>query len=212
MAEKKAAVKITSPKGRASYPYLTKPDTQYNPDGDYKVNLIVPSTEAQALCDKLDALAEVAFKEAVAKAKPQDKKTIKKYVPYIPEYDSEGNETDNIIFKFKLNALGKDKKTGKTWKNEVKLFDAAGNLIKGDIAIYGGTILKVNATINDIYVASSKDAGVSMRMNAVQIIKLVSGGGSDNASDYGFGEEEGFTAEQQETFEDAGAGNPEEDF
>jgi len=51
MTEKKKAERFVSPKGIASYPYLTNPDTKFNPDGEYKVSLIVAGDEASKIID-----------------------------------------------------------------------------------------------------------------------------------------------------------------
>jgi hypothetical protein len=39
-------IRLTTPKGYAQYPYLKDPDTKFNPDGDYKVNLAMDDNEA----------------------------------------------------------------------------------------------------------------------------------------------------------------------
>ena len=37
---------FTTPKGIAQYPWLSKPDTKFSEEGDYKVNLILNAEEA----------------------------------------------------------------------------------------------------------------------------------------------------------------------
>jgi hypothetical protein len=53
-------------------------------------------------------------------------------------------------------------------------------------AMYGGSALKVNFSPMPYFSASNKQAGISLRINAVQIIDLVTG-----PDDQGFDEEEG---------------------
>ena len=40
-------VKLVTPKGVAKYPWLTKADTKFNPDGVYKTDLLISSEEAE---------------------------------------------------------------------------------------------------------------------------------------------------------------------
>ena len=46
--------RYTTPAGIAQYPWLNKPDTKFNPDGEFKVNLEVDSESAQSLVTFLD--------------------------------------------------------------------------------------------------------------------------------------------------------------
>jgi hypothetical protein len=39
-------ITFTTPKGVAQYPWLSKPDTKFSEEGEYKVNLILPKQEA----------------------------------------------------------------------------------------------------------------------------------------------------------------------
>ena len=57
MAQKR--VKFVTTTGRCQYPYLTKPDTQFDAEGVYKVNLIVD--DCQVLLDTCKQLAEEEF-------------------------------------------------------------------------------------------------------------------------------------------------------
>ena len=45
---------ITTPQGVALYPWLSKPDTEYNKDGEYKVNLVLSKKEAQPMIDTIN--------------------------------------------------------------------------------------------------------------------------------------------------------------
>lgn len=191
MAEKRNYVKITTPKGIAKYCWLERPNTKFNKDGVFSVDLILPAEECQDLMKQLDQAAEEAFQEAIAKAKPAEKKKISKNEPYQMECDEEtGEETGNVIFKLKNNAVFK-KKDGSVGKIKILLFDAKGKEIKGETGIRSGSKIKGCVQLVPYFVAGTKQAGVTLRLNAVQIIELVSGSGGD-ASSYGFEEEEGF--------------------
>jgi hypothetical protein len=211
MARKKL-LRLTSPKGVARYPWLSRPDVQFNTDGVYKVNLLVPVSECAELCAKLDELAEESYREAVAKAKtPAIAKQIKKAAPYGMFLDPEtGEETGQIEFKFKMNAKIKTA-TGEFKTLKPFIFDAKGNQVVVVPNIYGGSVLKVNFSPSPYFAANNKTAGISLRMNAVQVIELVSGTGG-GATGYGFGEEEGFVASEDQTdISNADTGGAEEE-
>lgn len=198
MARKKL-LRITTPKGVARYPWLSNPDVQFNTDGVYKVNLLIPVEECADLCAKLDELAEESYKDAVSKAKtPAIAKQIKKAAPYSLFCDPQtGEETDKVEFKFKMNAKIKTA-TGEYKTMKPFAFDAKGNQVVVIPNVYGGSVLKVNFSPSPYYAANNKSAGISLRMNAFQIIDLVTGGGG-SAEGYGFGEEEGYVADADTT-------------
>jgi len=189
MAEKKAKLpRITSPKGIAKYPWLSRPDTQFNTDGVYKVNLLIPADEASELCATLDAAADEAVKIARAAAKsPAIAKMVKRAEPYTPALDDQGEDTGNIEFKFKMNAKVTFK-DGTVKPMKPFFFDAKGKPLAVCPNVYGGSGLKVNFSPAPYFAAASKTAGVSLRINAIQIIDLVTSGGG-NASGFGFAEE-----------------------
>jgi hypothetical protein len=85
------------------------------------------------------------------------------------------------------------------------LFDSAAQPIGGDCNPWTGTVAKVSAEVFPYYMETTKNFGLSLRCQAVQILDLVSGGGA-SADDFGFGAEddgyvtagtaEGFTPEE----------------
>ncbi len=194
MADKKKVVKITTPRGTAKFPWLNNPNTKFAADGVYTVNLLVPEDEAQSLMEQLDEMAEETYQKAVEELKEKKKvaeiKKIQKVEPYSRETDEDGNETGNIEFKFKMPAKVTSKKTGKTITLAPKLFDAKGKPVKNTVIIYGGSIIKVNFSPSLYFMPATKQCGVSLRLNAVQVLDLVSRGGK--ATDYGFDKEDGY--------------------
>jgi hypothetical protein len=97
------------------------------------------------------------------------------------EVDSEGNETGMVEFRFKTNAQANI--NGEVRKFVVPLFDSVGNPVK--CSPWGGSQIRVNFSPIPFYNAVGNGlAGVSLRLNAVQVIKLVSGSG--DAKSYGF--------------------------
>jgi DNA-directed RNA polymerase len=64
--------RYVTPAGTAQYPYLTKPDTKFNPDGEYKLKLEIPADQAQDIVTFLDEQHELA--QAKAKKENAGKK------------------------------------------------------------------------------------------------------------------------------------------
>lgn len=210
--EKISYPKLITPKGTLIYPWLTKADTKFNPAGEYRTTLAVPQESCEEFCQNLDKILDDFFNAEVEKAKPQDKKKIKKAEPYAPQYNDDGEETGNIIFKAKLKAEVQ-MKSGEVYTQKPKLFDAKGQPLPATISPYGGTQAKLSVQVVPYCMPATKECGLSLRLQAAQIIQLVQGnGGGTNSSDYGFGEEDGYVAPEQETFDTAEVSGDEEDF
>ena len=188
MAEKKKAERFVSPKGIASYPYLTKPDTKCNPDGEYTVSLLVSGGDASKA---IDFLTE-QHKAAVAKAQKENagKRVKESELPFIE------NDDGTVTFKFKLKAKVTPKK-GDPFEQKPALFDAKGKPLTGAPKVGGGSTIKVSYEVVPYYTAIA-GAGVSLRLKAVQIIELHEYSDGGNAESYGFCEEEGFEADEDD--------------
>src|SRR3546814_13485107 len=89
-----------------------------------------------------------------------------------------------------MTATGVSKKTGKAWTRKPNIFDAKGNQLKNPPSIGGGSEMKLSVELFPYYAANDKTVGVSFRLEAAQIIKLVQFGARD-AAGFGFGEEDG---------------------
>lgn len=172
-------VKVVSPVGVSQYAWLTTPDTRFDETGHYKTNLIINAKEAQSLKTQIDA--EIKKSVALAKEKAKGKAIKEAPRPYDDEM-IDGKASGNVIFKFKTKAkiIAKD---GKVIPNRVALFDSAGKPMI-DANVWSGSEMKVSAELIPYYTAMA-GAGVSMRLRAVQVTKLVEGG-SSNAKGYGF--------------------------
>lgn len=214
MAGKPKFTKVASPKGIAKFPKLNTPDTKFKAEGEYSVKLLVDKAEAQPLIDKIEAEITKTFDETKAAlvkdgkaAKAKGLKMADK--PYRDDLDDEGNETGKVSFTFKSKAsYVKDEVTHKL--NPPSLFDAAGKPITGKRPdVWGGSVLRCSGEL--IPFATAIGVGCSLRLNAVQIIELRTGG-DRSASDFGFEAEEGYTAEDaapeaaaEDTTDDDGA-------
>ena len=176
---KNSYVKVVSPVGVSQYAWLTTPDTRFDETGHYKTNLILNSKDSQVL--KTQISAEIKKSLTLAKEKAKGKAIKQANSPYEDEL-VDGKPSGNVIFKFKTKAqiITKD---GKVIPNRVALFDSMGKPMI-DANVWSGSEMKVSAELIPYYTAMA-GAGVSMRLRAVQVTKLVEGG-SSNAKGYGF--------------------------
>ena len=110
MAQKR--VKFVTTTGRCQYPYLTKPDTQFDAEGVYKVNLIVD--DCQDLLDTCKQLAEEEFGKKdkyrlpITKDEDSGEHLIKVKSKYAPQ-DSEG--FDSVEGGFVVSEVTEDEDT-----------------------------------------------------------------------------------------------------
>ena len=108
--------------------------------------------------------------------------------------DDDGNDTDDIQFNFKSVASYKDQKTGKVVKRSLEFRNAAKKPFK-PAAIFGGSVLRVAYTMDPYYSDALKTVGVSLRINAIQVLELANSTGGD----YGFEEEDGYESYEDST-------------
>lgn len=193
-----------SPKGIAVYPRLNKPDTKFDANGVYKAPLKLDTDEAEgaAFRDSIDALAELAFETAVAKAVDAGeykteavarKKVKRADLPYTVIEDEDGEDTSFIKVNFKMKARVKSRKTGEEFDLKPTIFDAHKQKLATCPAVYSGSVIRV-AFKPIFWYTKQLGAGVKLQLEAVQIIELVSGSGGD-ADSYGFGDEDGYSYE-----------------
>lgn len=193
MSERKKKIIVNSPAGVAVYPKLNKPDTKFNPAGDYSCKLRLSASDEShaAFLAELTSMAQAQFDAAQADLKEKRNfkaaKEMKLAVPYTEELDEEGNATDAVIVNFKMKAQFSSKE-GETFTQKPKIFDAKGVEITKPPMIWSGSVLKINAEVVPFYTATA-GAGISLRLRAVKLLKLVSGGNGD-AKSFGFGDDE----------------------
>ncbi|QOV06094.1 ssDNA binding protein [Rhizobium phage Pasto] len=218
-------VRTFTPVGTLKFPKLTEPDhgTEAYPCshawGDYKTKLILDRADdgVDEFLSKLDdaverakELAEEEFaKLPVKKRKELEAKGgISPDLPYSVIYDEESEEdTGKVELNFKMRAGGERKKDGKEWTQRPDLFDAkgkplprdvkkGGKVIKKGVQIWGGSVAIINFDHSPYFMPGTGKYGITRRLNAVQVLQLVSGGGEGrSASSYGFGAQEGFSAD-----------------
>ncbi len=141
-----ARVNYLTHKGRAVYPWLTSPDTQFIPEGQYKTGLRVPSDQASEIIAAAQALATETLG-------PTKAKTCR--MPW-----KQDEETGEIVFTAKS-------------KYAPKFFDANGMMIPAPSLprLYGGSVLRLKGTMT--HYDKGANFGVLMNLNSVQIIEPV---------------------------------------
>jgi hypothetical protein len=186
------AVSGVTPIGIAVYPKLNVPDTKFNDKGVYSTKLRLTEEDAAPLIEMIDAMIEAAFDEALNNAStPLAKKKIKKAdPPYHAEEDDQGNATGYILFNFKKVASGVTK-DGREWKFVCPVYDAKLKPVDlTKVNIGGGSLIKV-AFMATPFDVPATGVGVTLRLEAVQVLEAKSFGQKD-ASEYGFCAEEDY--------------------
>jgi hypothetical protein len=204
--KKKANPRFTTVAAIAVWPKLNTPDTKFNDIGDYGVKLKLDPNNplhAKQLAD-LDKLADDAF-EAMKEENPKWKAKMVRAEPYGPEVDKDGNESGFMLVNFTCPAKFIRKSDKKEWENKPVLYDAKGTPLPSGTEVGGGSTIKVSFETWPYFNASGKEktAGATKRLLAVQVLDLKVWRGSQDASDFGFGAEEGFDVSDPESSEAA---------
>lgn len=214
-----------SPRGPFVYPKITEPDygsKDYpKPEGEYSVRLRLTTDEAEKFVNRkvdfngtktsLQELYDEALRDAerqFGELKVESRKKLKEIKPndlYTVCYDKETEEpTGEVEFKFKRTASGVVKngpRAGTKWTAKPDLFDAKGRKIGKGANIWGGSEGKIAFHATPYFVAGTAACGLTLRLQGVQVIELVSNG-SRSADSYGFGEEAGYSYDPDDYRED----------
>lgn len=220
MSEDRNTVKGVTPKGIASWPRLHEPDTKFRDDGEYSIKLRLSgaaAAELNAIIEQAHEASYEANKKAIAEAKAKEKNPKKRAeikeradLPCKELYEND-EPTGEYEFNFKMKASGVSKKTGKPWTRKPGVFNAKGKPLSQEekAKVGGGSVVKVSYEITPFY-TSALGAGVSLRLEAVQVLELKSFSSRD-ATAYGFGEEEGYDGAGEDASA-AGFGDESGDF
>lgn len=186
-------VRITTPPGEFVYPHMNSPDTKFVAEGEYHVKGRWTRDEAEALIEKLEEVRDTFHAAWVTEGK--DAKENKQRAAYTiaevfeEELDDDGEETGKVLIKAKMKAHVVSKRLGKEWDQAPRLFDSQNNAIDPDeVKIGGGTIGRLNCDVIPYAMASTKTVGVSLRLQAAQIIELRTFGGGSPFDEYDGGE------------------------
>ena len=188
-----------TPTAEAALAYIVTPSTEYKENGQYyiRIRLKDGEKETQALVDLIEKERKAAFDMAMERLEtPKEKKALKLATPaYHTEEDDDGNETGYIVFNFKRNATYTDKKSGKLKALALPIFDSMGQPVdKDNLEVWSGSIVTVAFRLKPFYTASL-GVGVTQHLEAVQLIKVVSGR-AKTADGYGFKKQPGGFAEE----------------
>ena len=187
------AAKAKVIQGNALWAKVFEPDTKFDPNGTYSIQVTIPEEEAAGICEYLDKVVQERFDEEV-KAKPKMKNSLSTKAGYEPHYDKDGNETGLVEFRFKLKAKVQTR-DGSLYDQKPIVVDAKRNPMDSNNLIGNGSIVKVAFEPIPYVMASTKQVGVSLRLKGVQVIELVEYG---NGGASMFDEEDGFVAEKME--------------
>ena len=181
------APRYTTPLGVAQYPWLVEPDTKFNPDGDYKVNMLFGDKDNEHLKFILKDLANILeeYYQGIITDPKYAKAASKIQKADIYEEDTDGN----IVMKFKQKAILKSIKG--THEVKIPLFDSKGKPLS-NIKLGGGSKIKLCFSVAPYYVPSTRMCGLSLRPVAVQVIELKEWAEGGTMQAYGFEAEDGY--------------------
>lgn len=189
---KKKTLRFITAKGIAQYPWIFDPDTKYDADGQYHIQLIVSKKDATDMIQRLSAMLD-EFKAQTEKEKNKKVGTM--------DFFEETPEGDSFQFKFKQKRVLR-RKDGSTLEVKIPVFDSCGGAVSANSKMGTGSTVKICYSPLPYYNAVTKSVGLSLRLVAVQVLNLVSyeGGG---AKSFGFSEEEGgYVSTEDENTED----------
>jgi hypothetical protein len=157
---------ITTVTGTASYPHLTQPNTKFDADGTYSVNLRLSDADAKALISQIETAVQADVLAVCARAKVDPAKVKRAPLPWGPAKEVK-NTTE---FKIKNNRVcgSGDKKFTFT----PRLFDALNRVFPADEKIGMGS--KIRVAFQPYVWFVKGETGISLRLQAVQVIELKS--------------------------------------
>lgn len=167
-------------KGKAIYPHLRTPDMYEGNDLGFTIRLMPSVEDAQKFeeflrreLDKAATLPEFAGKRL------NDPNAL------IGMGETKEGDT---VFKFKTKSSYRTK-SGDIMNRVVPIYDSQGKPLPKNVDIGHGSIVKVAFSIQPYY-KTKTIRGLTLYLNAVQVLELVERGDADAAS-FGFGAEEG---------------------
>lgn len=166
---------------------LIKPDTKYKAEGEFKIRVKIPVT-AKGAVEQFEMLAELAtkaYEDTVKKAAkdPKFKATLKGKPPKVadlPFYKDDDEGVFVYTFKTKASYVSKKESTmGQTITRTVPIFGPNGRYAPDDIPSFGAdSIVRISFTAAEFFTVTV-GAGITLRLEAVKLIKAVAFSGSD---------------------------------
>ena len=189
MADKKYLEAFTSPAGEAVFPWITRADTEHDASGVFHTDLSVPLELAEEFIAKLENARDEflttlsAAQQATLVARPVYKLELTRPVfePGITDDEKAaikaafvGTETGNVLFRFKLKAQVTPK-VGEAF-TQAPIVVTADTGERVESPVYGGSIIRVRGQIVPYTNVAAAMVGVTLRLKAVQVIELQTGG------------------------------------
>jgi len=184
MATKPFKKTIVTPVGVAIYPHLNQPDVKFG-EPTYRCNLRLEGEDATAFIAKLE--------EFKAEAKEHLGATKDLVLPIADAVDQDKNPIPGAIdVKCKTRAFFKTA-DGSLVENKISIVDSNKEAMDKSVAIWGGS--KVRLALQIGAVSTAIYSGLLCRIQAVQVLELVSGNSSPTDM---FDKEDGYKAEKKE--------------
>ena len=195
---KKRNVRLTTDVGTALWPHLNEPDTKFDKDGSYSVNLILNKEGTE----KIKSVMAQVLEEFIASGDANTKKSAP--MPIKEDTDKEGKPTGDYQIKFKLKAVGQSR--GERWEQRPALFDSSGQPMHEVIG--NGSKIAVGCEVIP-YSTAMAGTGVTLRLKAVFVIDLKSMSGGESFDSWSFSKQEGFKTdgEKKDTQEEVEEGD-----
>ena len=153
---------MVTPKGTAMWAHLDKPEEFNGSIVGYTITFVPSKEDADKLINQLEEVLEEAKQDERFKGRKWAAEPLMGY-----KEDADGN----IVFKFKQKVSYVDK-MGQTHKLGVRIFDSIGNPIDPKKTIIGnGSIVRVAFAPVPFNVNKNLN-GLSMKLRAVQVLKL----------------------------------------
>ena len=183
-------------KGKAIYPHLRTPDMYEGNDLGFTIRLMPSMEDAQKFEEFLRAeLDKAASLPEFAGKKLNDRSAL------IGMGETQEGDT---VFKFKTKSTYKTK-SGDIMNRVIPIYDSQGKPLSKNVDVGHGSIVKVAFSLHPYY-KTKTIKGLTLYLNAVQVLELVKRNDERGADAFGFGAVEGgFVAE-------ASTANDEEEF
>ena len=179
----------TTPRGEALWAHTLVTEKFDGKDtGKFSIQIKLNKAETEAL--------QALHEKEVERAKEDPAFKGKKWLTE-PNLGVKEEKNGDLTFKFATKAET-NTRAGEVIKKVIPVFDAAGKPYKGPIG--NGSIIKVRYTIAPYWMTKANN-GVTLYLEAIQVLELVEYGGNRNASAYGFEAEEGFVASEESGFD-----------
>ena len=164
VATEKSDNSLLTFRGEALFPHLLRPNTKFDPDGNYECKLLIPLVNCKVVLQS----ASNRLKEF---AKKTNKVIDNKKLPWKKQV-RDGQVIEDMVeikFKMKANITTQSKEI---YSQKPVVYDASRNAWDNSVSIYSGSELVVAASTYLWDVGNS--CGITFQPKFVQVVKLVS--------------------------------------